>query len=269
MTTTDKHERKEKAVEVRKETRKPEKEAATRGKGRAVPIWVYAVAALIVLVIAGSVAYSSLYLPSQNTPVPTTSPQSPSLNEAKNYSLPLGAKETGLESCSEGKIKVLLFHDPYCAPCAANEYIVNKFYEKYGDKADIQYRFVIANSRKMIAEYGLDMVYQAQDYHVCAQENGVIQEFKKCFYDSLKTDGVKYIPLDSAELNACAKSVGMDELALGKCLPTARKKVDEQLAEAFELGGGTYFTPMAVVDCRYKVNSALVEQTYCAVAKTC
>ncbi len=53
------------------------------------------------------------------------------------------------------------------------------------------------------------------------------------------------------------------------CILSARAIVDADIVQAAAFGGGTFFTPMAVVDCQVRVNSALVEQTYCAVSKAC
>ncbi len=187
-----------------------------------------------------------------------------------NYPLPKAAELTGKASCSNGsRMNVLLFTDPYCPACAANEPVVSKFYRGYKDKADVQFRFVSTHSRSLSPAYGIDEVYQAHDYHVCAQEQDKVDEFTKCFYGQLVIRDGNYIPQNKTMLDACATHVGLDKNRLDACLPDARAKVDAAIIQAAELGGGTYYTPMAVVDCRYRVNSALVQDTYCALSGAC
>lgn len=185
--------------------------------------------------------------------------------------LPGTAQLTGSASCSTGnKTNVIFYHDPYCPACVANDPKVNAFFNKYsGKSADVRYGIVVTHSRTLAQKYGKDEIFVTHDFHVCAQEQGKIQEFKDCFYDVLKTDGSEFLPVSAADLRACAKKTGMDEDKLDACLPGARQKVDAQLVEAAQFGGGTFFTPMAVVDCRYRVNSALTEPAFCALSEAC
>ncbi|MDP2717979.1 MAG: hypothetical protein Q8P02_04515, partial [Candidatus Micrarchaeota archaeon] len=90
-----------------------------------------------------------------------------------------------------------------------------------------------------------------------------------CFYKQLKVKDGEYILEMPSELQACAQEVGMNLGELDACLLGARATVDASLAQAAEFGGGTFFTPMAVVACQYRVNSALVQQTYCAASGAC
>jgi len=187
-----------------------------------------------------------------------------------NYTLPKAVELTGKASCSNGsQMQVLLFTDPYCPACAANEPIISKFYRQYKDQANVQFRFVSTHSRSLSPAYGINEVYQAHDYHVCAQEQDKVEQFTKCFYGQLVIQDGNYIPQNKTQLEACGTQVGLDKAALDACLPGARAKVDAAIVEAAELGGGTYYTPMAVVDCRYRVNAALAQATYCALSGAC
>ncbi len=187
-----------------------------------------------------------------------------------NFTLPKSAELTGNASCSTGgKTQVLLFTDPYCPACVASDPQVNAFYQKYQGTADIQYRIVSTHSRSLSPIYGIDTVYQAHDYFICAQEQGKILEFKKCFYGNLTLQNGDYIPENKTHLQGCAQSVGLNQATLDTCLPGARAKVDAAIVQAAAFGGGQFFTPMAVVDCQVRVNSALVQQTYCAISKAC
>ena len=189
---------------------------------------------------------------------------------SSNFTLPSTAKLTGQDSCSvKGKLQVLLFHDPYCPACVANDGKIKSFYDTYKDVADIRYKIVVTHSRQMAQLFGNDKVYKAHDYHVCAEEQGKTTAFKDCFYSGLKTDGSEFIPVTEAELRSCALSAKMDEDKLDTCLKGARQTVDKTLVEAASFGGGTFFTPMAVLDCKVFVNSALVEEAFCALGGNC
>lgn len=122
----------------------------------------------------------------------------------------------------------------------------------------------------MAQQFGINETFIAHDYHVCAQDQGRLQEFKACFYRTLEIQDGQYLPMNDSTLRDCAVvQSGLDQAQLDACLQTARARIDEQLLEAADFGGGTYFTPMAVVGCEYRVNSALVEETYCAVSGAC
>lgn len=224
--------------------------------------------ALAVLVVVG-VAYVAFLQPAAAGPTPT--PSAPAITPGNdNAQLPAQAALTGKQSCATNQsTPVLLFHDPYCPACAANEPLLNAFYKKYSPTEDIQYRFVATHSRQMAQTFGINETFIAHDYHLCAQDQGKLQAFKECFYDVLQIQNGDYLPVTDAELRACAQQSGLDENELDACLETARPRIDQQLLEAADFGGGTYFTPMAVVGCQYRVNSALVEDTYCAVTGAC
>ncbi|MBI5225917.1 hypothetical protein HY994_01610 [Candidatus Micrarchaeota archaeon] len=233
------------------------------------------VAALIVVI---GLAYVVLAQAPAGKPTPTPSATAivpfgnatPTVAASGNFSLPKSAVLTGNASCSNGsKMQVLLFTDPYCPACIASDPQVNSFYQKYQNKADVRYRFVSTHSRTISPVYGIDTVYRAFDYFVCAQEQGKIQEFKKCFYGNLTLQNGDYIPETKEQLQGCAKAVELEQTSLDACLLGARTKVDAAIVQAASFGGGTFFTPMAVVDCQVRVNSALVQQTYCAVSNAC
>ncbi|MBI2446153.1 thioredoxin domain-containing protein [Candidatus Micrarchaeota archaeon] len=204
------------------------------------------------------------------TPIPSASVPAITPGPDGNFSLPKQAELTGQASCANGSVvPVLLFTDPYCPACVQTEPQVNAFYDEYAQKTDVQYRFVSTHSRSLSPRYGIDVVYQAHDYMVCAQEQHKIQEFKKCFYQTLPFRDGDFIPLNVTQLDACAVESGVDKPRLDACLPGARAKVDASIAEAARFGGGSFFTPMAVVGCQYRVNSVLAEKTYCALSQTC
>lgn len=204
------------------------------------------------------------------TPVPSVWVPAATPGANGNFSLPAQAELTGKASCSNGTtVPVLLFTDPYCPACAQTEPQVNAFYEKYSKRTQIEYRFARTHSRSLSPVYGIDVVYKAHDYMVCAQEQGKIQEFKKCFYQTLPFRDGDFIPLNQTQLDACAEQSGLDKARLDACIPGARASVDAAIEEATAFGGGSFFTPMAVVGCQYRVNSVLAEQTYCAVSGAC
>ncbi len=225
-----------------------------------------------VLLVIG-VAYVAVFLPSQApAATPTPQPSQPAINQANDTpaGLPASALLTSQPSCAtENTTPVLLFHDPYCPACIANEPIVNRFYERFSKSEDVAYRFVATHSRTLAQRYGINQTFITHDYHVCAQEQNKIQEFKECFYTQLKVQDGDYILQTKAELQSCAQKIGMNVDKLDACLLGARATVDASLKEAADFGGGTFFTPMAVVACQYRVNSALVRDTYCAVSGAC
>jgi len=233
-----------------------------------------------IAVVAFLLAVGGAYVVMNQTPAgqPTPGPQaSPSANvpavtpsPSSNYSLPKEAELTGIAACpNDAQVPVLLFTDPYCPACVQIEPQVNAFYDKYGPKTDVQYRFVSTHSHSLEQAYGNDVVYQAHDFMTCAQEQGKIRSFKDCFYGTLPYKDGDFIPLNRTQLDACAADVGLDKAALDACLPGARQKVVSAIKEAAGFGGGSYFTPMAVVNCQYRVNSAQAEKTYCAVSGAC
>lgn len=224
--------------------------------------------ALAVLIVVG-VAYFAFLQSAAPTPTPTES--NPAITSTGgNAELPAQAVLTGKQSCATAQsTPVLLFHDPYCPACLANEPVINAFYEKHAATEDIAYRFVATHSRQLAQKYGINETFIAHDFHLCAQDQGKIQEFKTCFYRALQLQDGDYLPVPESELRGCATEVGLKEEELNTCLTTARARIDEQLLEAADFGGGTYFTPMAVVGCQYRVNSALVEETYCALSNRC
>ncbi|MDP2717905.1 MAG: hypothetical protein Q8P02_04130, partial [Candidatus Micrarchaeota archaeon] len=102
-----------------------------------------------VLLIIG-VVYVAVFLPGQTqtpSPQPSAQPSTSSISTAGNDTpaglLPESALLTNQPSCAtENTTPVLLFHDPYCPACIANEPVVNRFYTNFAQKTDVQYRFV-------------------------------------------------------------------------------------------------------------------------------
>ncbi len=184
--------------------------------------------------------------------------------------IPKDAELTSKASCKNGNATpVLLFTDPYCPACAQAEPQVNAFYNQYAPKTDVQYRMVVTHSATLAKTYGNDAVYRAHDYWVCAQEQGKIQAFKDCFYQTVRVRDGDFVPLNATQLDACAATSGLDEARLNACLPGARASIQAAITEAADYGGGSYYTPMAVVGCQYRVLSGKVEPTYCAVSGAC
>lgn len=237
--------------------------------GKALPQSTIVLVIAAVLLIAGVVyvfGTKAQKSPTSNPAASVTVTNEP----ASNFTLPKSAQLTGKPACSnESRMQVLLFTDPYCPACAVNQPKVSKFYQKYKEKAEVQYRLVSTHSRSLSRIYGINETYQAHDYFVCAQEQDKIEEFIECFYKQLATKNGDYIPQNKTQLDLCAEKASLDRKKLEECLPEARAKVDADIMQAADFGGGTFFTPMAVIDCRYRVNSVLAEETLCALSDAC
>lgn len=172
------------------------------------------------------------------------------------------------DSCSGEKPKIILFTDPYCPACVAAEPIINAFVRKYKNHVDISHKVALTYSSGLIQPYGkynASQILAASKYFVCAAEQGKLLEFKNEFYKNLKDDGRSYIPFTEAELFEFGKTAGLEREKLNSCLLEAEERLQADMDEALDYGGGTYFTPMAVIDCRYVGNYVAAEQVLCTV----
>lgn len=233
-----------------------------------------AAVALLLIIGAGFVAFQQPAVKATATPTAsvqaTVSGSANAIPTVPSANVPKDAELTGKARCQSGnKTPVLLFTDPYCPACAQADPQVNAFYDKYAPKTDVKYRMVVTHSASLAKTYGNDAVYRTHDYWVCAQEQGRIQAFKDCFYQTVQVRDGDFVPMNATSLDACAATSGLNKAQLETCKPGARANVQAAIAEAADFGGGSYYTPMAVVGCQYRVKSVLAEQTYCAVSGAC
>ena len=185
--------------------------SASAKSGGLSPLQMGLIVAALIVVVGVAYVFMSQTQDGKPTPTPsaTVGPSGTPTIGSGNFTLPKSAELTGNASCSNGsKMHVLLFTDPYCPACVANDPKINSFYQKYQNQADIQYRLASTHSRSLSPTYGIDTVYRAFDYFVCAQKQGKIQEFKKCFYGNLTLQNGDYIPETKEQLQGCSKSFG-------------------------------------------------------------
>ncbi len=192
----------------------------------------------------------------------------------KMLSQPLGLVELeGKQSCSEnGKLKVMLFNDPYCEACIRNRQKVEELKKKFGDAIDFEYRALMTESillaqKKANGNASLETEYAqayrlATKYFLCvqAQDKRKLGEFQDCFYEKYEESEGEAVEAD--DLNECAKNTVSKEEELKSCITQADSMVYEDNALA-----STYLNPMVaprvIIDCRIKATIGTADYAAC------
>ncbi len=176
---------------------------------------------------------------------------------------PLGiAPIVGKMSCSEGKVKVMEFANPYCPNCVAFEKAGNALRQRFNGSIDYEYGVMLPKTNAMIEAYGYENVSLTSNYYACAQEQGLLDGFRKCVMEKYSLQTGK--PLSENRLESCAIDNGLNVTEVKSCVADANKLIDFDM----KLGQtylGTYADlPSFVVDCRFKTtNPNLVRYAIC------
>ncbi|MCX6778601.1 MAG: hypothetical protein NT157_07040, partial [Candidatus Micrarchaeota archaeon] len=75
----------------------------------------------------------------------------------------------GKVSCSEGKVKVVEFGNPYCVDCINLRSGLASFRKSFEDGIDYEYAVLHDYSDEIFAKYGDDNATLASKYYLCAQ----------------------------------------------------------------------------------------------------
>jgi len=185
------------------------------------------------------------------------------------------------ESCLvEQKPRVFVFDDPYCPTCVMNRINLNEARKKFGDQVEFIYSYIPTDSRKLVDQYGAEEAERAARYLACSQLQGKINELDQQLVNKLcdiTNDGVATVPemyacqsssklgqpLSKEELDKLAQKAGLDMNLLEECAPTAKSEFDKSFSRS--LAYNVRSTPLAVVDCKYVVHVADLEQGVCEV----
>lgn len=187
--------------------------------------------------------------------------------------IPPGSSKVGNASCEEnGRILVYVFEDPYCPGCISSANYISELMERFAsDPMDFRWKYFPTHSlypNGIIANYGEAVVELAAKYYMCAEEQGLINEFKTCsnnlFNERLQT-AEEEIPLVGTELDNCAVEVAMDIEILTACLNRTDIMNRTESDVTYGLSIGIDTTPSTVVNCMYaqKLNKLML--TLCAM----
>lgn len=192
----------------------------------------------------------------------------------KMLSQPLGVVELeGRQSCSEnGKLKVMLFADPYCEACIMHRQAVKELKEKFGEAIDFEYRILLTESillaqQKAMGNASLETEYaqayrMASKYFLCVQQQSKqkLEEFEDCFYAKYEENNWEAVGRE--QLDECAYNAELDEEELNSCMTQGDLLIysDNALASTYLVPA---VTPRMVIDCRVKATMRTAEYAVC------
>jgi hypothetical protein len=157
------------------------------------------------------------------------------------------------------KTCVWLFTDPYCPNCILAEDNVNAFLAEHNDSVEYSYRVLMSTSQAMLDHYGKLEVERISKYFLCAQKQGLLSPLKDCAILKYRMKGVE-APLTKEELDACLpEGLEMDEF--DSCVETVYTDIDWDRKVA--LTYNVTETPMALIDCQYRVHPTYLEHGFC------
>ncbi|MFH1447541.1 MAG: hypothetical protein ABIG39_01650 [Candidatus Micrarchaeota archaeon] len=159
----------------------------------------------------------------------------------------------GKISCSDGKIRVMEFANPYCANCVVSEKASSMFRRKFNGSIEYEYRVILPNTNSMIEEYGYHNVSLTSKYYACVQNQSLLGQFRECVIDRYLKEVGK--PLAENQLDSCAIDGGVDLDELKTCLLEGDRLLnwDQQLGQTYL--GSSATLPTFVIDCRFKTSN--------------
>ncbi|MFH0817786.1 MAG: hypothetical protein V1909_04080, partial [Candidatus Micrarchaeota archaeon] len=104
----------------------------------------------------------------------------------------------------------------------------------------------------MIEAYGYTNVSLASKYYACAQEQGLLDNFRKCVTERYAKQGGK--PLEENWLDSCAIDEGLNLTSAKSCVIGADKMIDLGMKLGQTYLGDFAKLPSFVVDCRFKTS---------------
>lgn len=187
--------------------------------------------------------------------------------------VPPGSLKVSNSSCEKsGRIQVDVFEDPYCPGCIASAGYESELIDNFAsDPIDFRWRYFPTHSLYpggIIENYGNELVELAAEYYICAEEQGMLSEFKACnnalFNDRTKDAGEE-IPSFGQELEECARNSAMDIGTLNLCLN--RTDIANRTASDISYANsiGIDSTPSTVVNCMYRQRPTDLRLTLCTI----
>ncbi|MEM3030350.1 MAG: DsbA family protein [Candidatus Micrarchaeia archaeon] len=180
---------------------------------------------------------------------------------------PIGiAPIPGKLSCSEGgRLKVMLFTDPYCEACLRAEEPIAQLKAKFNESIDFEYRLLLTDTQLLAKNFGYENASLAASYFACAREQGnaVLDPVKECALAAYRNHAGT--PLSKDELDACLpRATALDVASFDACLQTANQLLDFDNKLALTYLAPTPITPRVVIDCTVKATPRTAEYAICA-----
>ncbi|MEM4390072.1 MAG: DsbA family protein [Candidatus Micrarchaeia archaeon] len=180
---------------------------------------------------------------------------------------PIGiAPIPGKLSCSEGgRLKVMLFTDPYCEACLRAEEPIAQLKNKFNQSIDFEYRLVLTETERMAKNFSYENASLAARYFVCAREQGnaVLDPLKECALAAYRNH--TGTPLSKDELDAClSRAAALDAASFDACLQTAHQLLDFDNKLALTYLAPIPITPRVVIDCTVRATPRTAEYAICA-----
>jgi len=180
---------------------------------------------------------------------------------------PIGiAPIPGKLSCSEGgKLKVMLFTDPYCEACLRAEEPIAQLRNKFNQSIDFEYRLLLTDTLALAKRFGYENASLTAKYLICAREQGndILDPIKACALE--KYGGHTGTPPSKDELDECLSSAqGLDVSSFNACVESADQLIDFDNKLAFTYLAPIPITPRVVIDCTAKATPRAAEYAICA-----
>jgi hypothetical protein len=183
-----------------------------------------------------------------------------------------------VNSCgSNDKIRVDLYTDPYCAPCALSTVSLEENKELFGNKIDFNYNFFPLDSKKML--YTWEKISPFANYSICASRQGKLREFQAPVYkyycapdqNVLDYNGLErcsespnfHRPIPADILSEAMDFARIDKTQLGSCLEQVEK--DKPLMVSTASAYGINEVPHVVLNCKFITHADNMKNGVCAV----
>jgi len=180
------------------------------------------------------------------------------------------------ESCgTEEKIRVDLYTDPYCLPCAHANATVSGILEKFGDSIDFNYNFFPVDSKKIL--YTWEKISPWANYSICAARQGKLDNFNLVTYtyycnpekQAYDLNSLKHcyespnfhIPMPIDKIKEATVYARLDIEELGNCFEQIEKDKPKMIETARTLAISE--VPVVVVNCRYVTHAEDLERAIC------
>jgi predicted DsbA family dithiol-disulfide isomerase len=187
--------------------------------------------------------------------------------------VPPGSSKLLNTSCEKnGRIQVYIYEDPYCSACISNAPGLANLEEQFAsDPIDFRFKYLPTHSLApggIIANYGEEIVQMSARYYMCAEEQGVLNEFKACqnqLFNEKLVETRKEVPSIASELDDCASEAAMDIELLNECLD--REDIHNRTTSdpSYALSLGIVSTPSTLVNCMFSQPLFKLESTLCSI----
>ncbi|MBN1940812.1 MAG: hypothetical protein JW772_01375 [Candidatus Diapherotrites archaeon] len=182
-----------------------------------------------------------------------------------------------VNSCgSEDVVRVDLFDDPYCAPCAKAAATISSVEKDFGENIEVHYNFLPIDSRQMLFTW--DQIIPFPNYAICMQRQGQLELFRSVVYayycnpdqnvldanslENCENSSAFHFPIPEDRLKQAFDLTPIDKTDFAQCLTAIENEKPEMIttAHSYDIRG----VPTVLVNCKYVTHAENIGQAICS-----